>query len=182
MGVLLLSFVYRSVYLQFAYCSKAKVERAFGVVKSRWLNGLDMAQIRSLDEFNRELAEVVRCHNLTMNSSTGQRPMDRFLATRGDIRTPTSEEWLDECFMNHVRRRVRNDSTLSIQNILFDAPMQYIGHTVEVRFLPDKLSQAYIFDNGKHHPLKLTDKQANTNVKREKWPTVDYSKVGDDYV
>jgi len=64
----------------------------------------------------------------------------------------------------------------------FDAPMQYIGHTVEVRFLPDRLSQAYIFDNGKHHPLKLTDKQANTNVKREKWPTVDYSKVGDDYV
>ena len=162
--------------------AKAKVERAFGVVKSRWLNGLDMAQIRSLDEFNRELAEVVRKHNLTVNSSIGQMPMDRFLATRGDIRTPTSEEWLDECFMNRVSRRVKNDSTLSIQNIQFDAPMQYINQTVEVRFLPDRLSQAYIFDNGKHVGLKPTDKQANTNVKREKWPTVDYSKVGDDYV
>jgi hypothetical protein len=50
--------------------------------------------------------------------------------------------------------------------------------TVEVRFLPDQLSDAYIFENGTHYPLKLTDKQANSKAKRESWPTVDYSKGG----
>jgi len=156
--------------------AKAKCERTFGVLKSRWLNGLDMAQIRSLDEFNRELAEAVRQHNLTINSSTGQTPMERFLATRGRIRLPESDEWIRECFMNRVIRKVRNDSTLSIQNIQFDVPMQFIRQTVEVRFLPDMLSEAYIFEKGVHYPLKLTDKQANSRVKRETWPTVDYSK------
>jgi len=156
--------------------AKAKVERWFGVLKGRWLNGLDISQIRSLDEFNRELAEAVRKHNLTVNSSTGQTPMDRFLATRGRTRIPESEEWLREAFMNRVVRKVKNDSTLSIQNIQFDAPMQYIRQTVEVRFLPDRLSEAYIFDNGTHFPLKLTDKQANSRAKRENWPTVDYSR------
>jgi hypothetical protein len=102
--------------------------------------------------------------------------MDRFLATRGKIRLPQSEEWLDECFMNRIVRKVKNDATLSLQNISFDAPMQFIRQTVEVRFLPDGLSEAYIFDNGKRFPLKLTNKQANSKVKREDWPTVDYSK------
>ena len=159
--------------------AKAKVERMFGVVKSRWLNGIDTKQIRSLDEFNRELTEEVRKHNLTMNSSTGQTPMDRFLSTRGNIRIPQSEEWLNECFMNRLRRKVKNDATLSLQNIQFDAPLQFIRQTVEVRFLPDCLENAYIFDNDTRYPLKITDKQANSRVKRESWPTVDYSKGGD---
>jgi len=156
--------------------AKAKVERMFGVLKGRWLHALDTGQIRSIEEFNQELVEAVRKHNLTVNSSTGQTPMDRFLATRGRIRTPVSDEWLDECFMNRIVRKVKNDSTLSLLNNQFDAPMQFMRQTVEVRFLPDDLENAYIFDNGKHYPLKLTDKQANSKVKREKWPTVDYSK------
>ena len=156
--------------------AKAKIERAFGVLKGRWINGLDVGQIRSIDEFNQELAEAIRKHNLTENSSTKQTPMERFLTTRGRIRTPESEEWLNECFMNRINRKVKNDSTLSLQNRQFDAPMQFIRQSVEVRFLPDSLYDAYIFDNGVHYPLKLTDKQANSKAKRENFPTVDYSK------
>ena len=156
--------------------SKGKVERAFGVLKSRWLNGLDVKQIHSIEDFNRELAEAIRKHNLSVNSSTEQTPMDRYMDTRGRIRIPESEDWLNECFMNRERRKVRNDSTLSLQNTQFDAPMQFIRNTVEVRFLPDRLSEAYILDCGVRYPLKLTDKQANSKVKRENLPTVDYSK------
>lgn len=158
--------------------AKGKIERTFSTLKSRWLNGLDVAQISSLDEFNRELNETVRKHNLIVNSSTDQTPMDRFLSSRGKIRLPESDEWLSECFMNRVRRKVRNDSTLSVQNAQFDAPMQFLRQTVEVRFLPDMLDKAYIFDDGARYPLKLTDKQANSRAKRETWPTIDYSQEG----
>ena len=169
-------FAHRSVKQQFSHSSKAKIERTFGSLKSRWLNGLDTNQIRSLEEFNSELAEAVRQHNLSVNSSTGQAPMNRFLATRGRIRAPESEEWLNESFMNRITRKVRNDSTISIQNLQFDAPMQFMRQTVEVRFLPGMLHDAYIFENGARYPLKLTDKQANSRVRREVWPTVDYSR------
>jgi transposase InsO family protein len=104
--------------------AKAKCERMFGVLKSRWLRGLDMDQVRSLEEFNLELAEAVRKHNLSVNSSTGQTPMERFLATRDRVRAPASEDWLDECFMNRERRKVKNDATLSLLKTQFDAPMQ----------------------------------------------------------
>jgi len=78
--------------------------------------------------------------------------------------------------MNRIVRKVKNDSTLSLLTKQFDAPMQFMRQSVEVRFLPDDLPNAYIFDNGDRYPLKLTDKQANSKVKREKYPTIDYSK------
>jgi len=78
--------------------------------------------------------------------------------------------------MNRIVRKVKNDATLSMLNKQFDAPMQFMRQSVEVRFLPDRLENAYIYDCGKRFPLKLTDKQANSKVKRENWPTVDYSR------
>ena len=102
--------------------------------------------------------------------------MERFLATRGRIRIPKSEEWLDECFMNRIYRKVKNDATVSLFNMQFDAPMKFMRQTVEIRFLPDSISDAYIFENGVQYPLKKTDKQANSKVKRQNYPTVDYSK------
>jgi hypothetical protein len=140
------------------------------------LHGLDTGQISSIDEFNTGLAEAVRAHNLTENSSSKQSPIDRFLDSEEKIRKPESEEWLRECFMNRINRKVKNDATISMFKIQFDAPMQFIRQTVEVRFLPDRLDESYIYDNGKRLPLKLTDKQANSGVKRACYPTVDYSK------
>jgi len=80
--------------------------------------------------------------------------------------------------MNRIRRKVKNDATLSVRNTQFDAPMQFMRQTVEVRFLPEMMADAYIFEDGVHYPLKLTDKQANSRVKRETFPTVDYSRGG----
>lgn len=158
--------------------AKGKIERTFGTFKSRWLHGLDTGVLTSLAEFNRELDAYVRAHNTTLNSSTGATPMDRFLATRGHAPPPRSAEWLDNCFMNRVTCKVRSDSSLTFLKHQFDAPMQFIGQNVEVRFLPDRLEDAFIFDAGIRYPLKLTDKVANGKTKREKWPTIDYSMGG----
>lgn len=158
--------------------AKGKIERTFSTFKTRWLHGLNTGALTSLEEFNRELAEYVRTHNTTVNSATGQAPMDRFMATRERIKCPQSSAWLDECFMNRERRKVRNDATVSIHKIQFDAPMHFIGQTVEIRFLPEQMEDAYIFDAGQHFPLKRTDKQANGRVKRQKGLTVDYSRAG----
>jgi hypothetical protein len=157
--------------------AKGKIERMFRTFKERWLYGFDTNSIHSLEEFNDSLMEYVRAHNLIVSSSTGKTPMERFLMTRDRIIQPKSQEWLDECFMNRVRRKVRNDSTVSIDSISFDTPMQFIRQTVEVRFLPGHMDEAYIFDNGTKYPLKLTNKVSNGKAKR-KSITVDYSKGG----
>jgi len=154
--------------------AKGKVERTFGTFKTRWLYGLKTSALTGIAEFNDELAAYVRSHNTTVNSSTQATPMDRFMATRSHIRSAQSNEWLDECFMHRVIRKVRNDSTLSVLNTSFDAPQQFIGQSVEVRYLPDDLENAYVLERGCAYPLKLTDKAANAHVKRSNL-TIDYA-------
>ena len=138
--------------------------------------GIDVSQIQSLKEFNRMLSEYIRKHNTTIHSVTGQSPLERYLCTNERIRKPGSREWLEECFHNRLTRRVNRDATVHLQNIVYDAPMQFIGPKVEVRFLPDEPDSAYILHGGEHHPLRLTDRVANGNTKRQKTVQIDYGK------
>ena len=159
--------------------SKGKVERNFRTLKERWLYALDFTQIHSLEEFNESLARYIRQHNTTVHSSTGKTPMDRYLETKGDVRVPVSQAWLDENFHNRIERKVRNDASISIDGISYDVPAQFIGIKVDIRYLPGRMEDSYILFENEHFPLIRTDKVANCRVKRNNnFPTIQYGKRG----
>ena len=156
--------------------SKGKVERNFRTLKERWLYGIDVPQIQSLEEFNRELSDYIRRHNTTTHSVTGESPLERYLATNERIRKPKSRQWLEECFHNRITRKVNRDATVYFTNMVYDAPMQFIGQKVEVRFLPGDEQSAYILSGGEHYSLRLTDRVANGKTKRHSPVQIDYAK------
>jgi len=159
--------------------AKGKVERNFRTLRSRWLSTLDVSQIHSLAEFNRLLQAYIRQHNTTVHSGTGETPVDRFLRTKEHVRVPRSEEWLEECFHNRVTRRVNNDSCITIDGALYDAPPQFIGMKVEVRFLPGRMENAYILYGNTRFPISPTDKNANARTKRNNaLPRIEYVSEG----
>jgi hypothetical protein len=67
---------------------------------------------------------------------------------------------------------------LPSDGVLYDAPMQFIGMNVEVRFLPGAMDGAYILHDGLHYPIKKTDKVANARTKRDNLPKIDYGRDG----
>ncbi len=156
--------------------SKGKVERNFRTLKERWLYGLDISKVQSLDEFNRMLSDYIRKHNTTAHSVTGQSPLERYMKTNERIRRPKSREWLEECFHNRLTRKVNRDATVHFGGMVYDAPMQFIGQKVEVRFLPGDCESAYILYGGMHYPLRQTDRIANGKTKRQKPVQIDYAK------
>ncbi|MDD4541894.1 MAG: DDE-type integrase/transposase/recombinase [Eubacteriales bacterium] len=158
--------------------AKAKVERSFRTVKDTWLNGFDPSEVESLEQLNRLLVDYVRMRNNTVNRDIGETPMERYARHIDRIRFPKSREWLDECFMNRIRRKVNNDSTVSIDSISYDAPMQFIRMKVEIRFLPDDMKNAYILYEGKRYPLRPTNKVENSRTKRQNTFSIDYSMNG----
>jgi transposase InsO family protein len=161
--------------------SKGKVERNFRTLKNRWLHGLDIAQIRSLAEFNELLASYIHRHNTTIHSAIKETPLKRFLRTREHIRLPKSVEWLDECFHNRILRKVNHDSCISIDGTYYDAPQQFIGMKMEIRYLPDNMEDAYILYEKVHYPIRRTDKVANSKIKRDNLPKIDYRKEDSHY-
>lgn len=159
--------------------SKGKVERNFRTLKERWLYGLDISRITSLEEFNHLLADYIRSHNTTRHSTTLQTPLERYIDTRTYVRIPESREWLGECFLNRIFRKVSKDSTVSIDSIYYDAPMQFIRTKVEIRYLPGEMESAFILSDGVRFPLLRTDKNANSRTKRQNnLPSINYAAVG----
>ncbi len=158
--------------------SKAKIERQFRTLKERWLYTLDIDGIRSLDQFNRMLTDYIRAYNTTLHTGIGSTPMDRFQKSKSHIRHPFSADWVNECFMNRITRKVNNDSTVSIDRISYDVPMQFIRSKVEIRYLPDEMDSAYILHQDKRYPIRKTDRVANCHTKRANAPSIDYSRTG----
>lgn len=160
--------------------SKAKIERSWRTLKERWLYGLDIDSIHSLAAFNSLLKNYMREYNTTYHSGIGGRPFDRYQATKDAIRIPTSREWLDECFLNRIIRKVRKDSTVSIDAGSYDVPMQFIGQKVEIRYVPDDMATAFLLYEGERFAIRRTDRIENCRTKRNN--PIDYSRIGGDAI
>ena len=156
--------------------SKGKVERHFRTLKERWLYTLDMKSIKSLEQFNGMLKDYMRNYNTTFHRGIDSTPMDRYLNSTYKLKTPSSQEWLNECFLNRITRKVRKDSTVSIDKVSYDIPMQFISSKVEIRFLPGDMDSAYILFDQKHYPIRRTNRNENCHTKRKN--PIDYSKIG----
>ena len=83
-----------------------------------------------------------------------------------------------DCFLNRVVRKVRKDSTVSIDSVSYDVPMQFISQKVEIRYVPSDMDTACIFYEGEKLPIRQTDKVANCHTKRNNPLPIDYSKIG----
>ena len=160
--------------------SKGKVERHFRTLKERWLYTLDIDRISSLSQFNDLLRDYMRIYNQTFHSSIQEKPINRYTATCDRVRKPGSREWLEECFFNRISRKVRKDSTVSIDNISYDVPMQFISAKVEIRYLPDDMDGAFILMDGERFPIRRTNRNENCRTKRNNRTPIDYAKIGGD--
>ena len=137
-----------------------------------------MDDIHSLDQFNLLFREYIRSYNTTLHSGIGCTPLERYNSSKGTVHIPKSTEWLDECFLNRVTRKVRKDATVSINKTSYDVPMQFIDQKVEIRFRPGDMDSASIIFDGDKFPLRVTDKNENCHEKRNNGPSIDYSKLG----
>lgn len=158
--------------------SKAKVERHFRTLKERWLYTLDLPAITSLSQFDGLLKDYMRSYNTTFHTGINGTPFDRYQDTKTHVRCPASSDWLKECFLNRITRKVNKDSTVSINKESFDVPMQFISMKVDIRYQPNDMDSAFILYNDKRFPLLRTDRNANCHTKRNNPPAIDYSKLG----
>lgn len=157
--------------------SKGKVERHFRTLKERWLYTLDIASITSLSRFNSLLKDYIRSYNTTFHRGIDATPLERFEASKDHPKRPLSSQWLNECFYNRITRKVRKDSTVSIDSVCYDVPMQFISMKVDIRYLPNDMDSAYILYEDEKFPLRQTNRNDNCHTKRNNTPTIDYSKA-----
>ena len=161
--------------------SKGKVERHFRTLKERWLYTLDISSITSLAQFDSMLKDYMRSYNTAFHRGIDGIPLERYQSSKDHPRKPQSRQWLDDCFYNRITRKVRKDSTVSIDKVSYDVPMQFIGQTVEIRFRPGEMGSASIFYEDARFPIRPTNKNENCHTRRNN-TVIDYSKMGGAHV
>lgn len=104
----------------------------------------------------------------TKHSSIGQTPRERFIKDYENIKRKTDEE-IEECFLHKVTRLVRTDGTISLNNMQYEVPQQFIKKYITIKYNPENLSTLYIYNdkNERIHTITNVDKIANSKYKRQ---------------
>lgn len=144
-----------------------KIERNFRSVKESWMYNINYHDYDSCESLNASLAEYVIEKNSTRHASLNMSPWDRYNQDAKLIQYHTKEK-LDEAFLHTATRRVNNDATIKFNTKLYEAPQEYIGQSITLRYQPD-LSVLYLYDEKKeiYHEIKEVDKVANSQIKRQ---------------
>jgi putative transposase len=150
--------------------SKGKIERFFGTVRQRFLPTLTKEDLASLETLNQTFWRwLEEDYHRKVHSSLKMSPLDMFMSQFSRVKMVEDPKALDALFLKREKRKVKHDSTISVNSLLFEVPPQFIGQQVEVRFEPEKLEQIFIYVEGKEvakaMPVIFSD---NARAKRAK--------------
>lgn len=122
----------------FDAAAKGKQERWFRTVRMQLLPTLGDEDLKSLEALNRRLWAWVETeyHLNPHRGLEGQCPFDRWAQVADDVRYVGPQLDLDDLFFFEEKRRVRNDSTVSLHGTLYELEAHLIGATVVLRYDP----------------------------------------------
>ena len=162
--------------------SKGKIERWFQTLQKQWQQLIDTSSFQSIDELNKSLNEYVELnYNRAYHNGIKDKPIHKFLANIDNIKRFTEQE-LRNVFLYRVERKVKNDSTVSIDKEIYEVPSKYIGSKLYIRYDPTNNEEAFIFsENGERlERIVKVNKIDNSKLKRgSKKEAVDFSPFSD---
>jgi len=147
--------------------SRGKIERFFRTVRDKFLALLDIHEILDTEQLNRQFdAWLEKEYHKHLHTGINQTPLERFM---NDLHiTPAKripEEELDRAFQITLHRIVKNDATVSVNNILYECPANFIGKKIQIRYPIDKPENLHIFQDEKPLvPLKKVNPHENANI------------------
>ncbi len=150
--------------------SRGKVERFFRTVRQKFLPFVDFGEIKDTDQLNERFQRWLdKEYHRHYHHGIGTRPMDKFMEgiKHTEIKRITEEE-LDMAFQITITRKVKNDSTVSINGALYECPTRFIGKKVQIRYPSDKPEDLTIYVNDK--PIsKLNKLNIHENASPPAW-------------
>ena len=162
--------------------SKGKIERWFQTLQKQWQQLIDTSSFQSIDELNKSLNEYVELnYNRAYHNGIKDKPINKFLANIDNIKRFTEQE-LRNVFLYRVERKVKNDSTVSIDKEIYEVPSKYSGSKLYIRYDLTNNEEAFIFsENGERlERIVKVNKIDNSKLKRgSKKEAVDFSPFSD---
>jgi transposase InsO family protein len=144
--------------------AKGKVERFIRTVRLMFLPNADFSNLEDLNESFANWVE--KEYHRKVHTSTKETPLNRFLnsSEKNKIKRLPEEE-IKEAFFQRLKRKVKKDSTISVNGRVYEVPAQYIGEKVEIHFASEQADKLYLFTEEKLILLRRVNLAENANFK-----------------
>jgi putative transposase len=145
---------------------RGKIERFFRTVREQLLANLDPRRTLSLQELNERLwAWIEQSYHRSDHGGLGTTPLLRWQRDIEHVRQLPPSTDLRRLFFYRLNRAVRRDSTFLLCGHFYEAPPQFAGQTIEVRFDPLDLPQVEIYVQGQAQGLaRVVDAVVNAQL------------------
>jgi transposase InsO family protein len=146
---------------------RGKIERFFLTVRNMFLPNVNIQyeDKLTLEYLNKEFHQWLHMEYLKRtHAGIGEAPIDKYIndIPNVKVRQITSAE-IDHIFYHTIYRKVKNDSTVTVNNVLYETPSKFIGKKIEIRFPLDNPEELKIFENNQQiGSLKKLDKHFNS--------------------
>ncbi len=147
--------------------SRGKIERFNRTVRQMFLPDINTDSL-TISELNTKFEFWLKnSYHKKIHTGISMAPMDRFLHELNNTKIKRiSEDELENHFLATIKRKVKNDSTVSIEGVLYEVPAKYIGSYVEIRFPLYDETRIYLYENGNSVcRLKKVDIHENARVR-----------------
>ncbi len=131
--------------------SRGKIERYFRTVRDKFLRTPHGKKLQRIEQLNEAFAGWLDAeYHKVIHSGILTTPLDRWNADLQEtkLRYLTREE-LYFAFCQTFKRKVKNDSTIQLENRIWQVPPRYIGSTIEVRYPTGCADELYLFESEK---------------------------------
>ncbi len=127
---------------------RGKKERHYRTVAEQFAVEVDVAGVDTLAELNRYFAAwVEQAYHRRVHRTTGQAPLDRWLAGPSSLRETPDPDTLGQAFLWSVQRTVTATRTVSLHGNLYEVDPTLVGRRVELRYDPTDLDRITVFDH-----------------------------------
>jgi putative transposase len=146
--------------------SRGKIERFNRTVRQKFLPLIDFSHIESLDELNTTFARWLdREYQKSFHHGIQDQPMDKWMGDLAKVSIKrVSSVQLDLAFYITIKRKVKNDATISVNSTLYEVPPLFIGKVIELRHPSDNPEDLTIYENDKPiHKIKKVNPSQNAS-------------------
>lgn len=155
--------------------AKGKIERLNQTLKTDWLEAVHWKDFVDLEDAERSFHEYLYPEYINKPHSAleGRQkecfsPRERFLKDSERIRM-LSPEQIQEIFVCRYERKVKTDSTIQIQHVVYEVPSEYMKEKLTVCLDPSNTALAWMEDPQTHERIQIrkVDKVENSRVPRK---------------
>jgi len=131
--------------------SRGKIERFHRTIRQKFLPIIKLNEIVSIEQLNTLFSRWLdKEYQKSFHKGIGGKPMDKWIDKAKDISIKrVSAQELDQAFDMSIKRKVKNDSTISVNSIIYEVPNTFIGKIIELRHPYDNPEQLTIYEEDK---------------------------------